>query len=168
MNNISTGAGLAIVGRGIALHPVASHVLASTPRANAASPVSLVAAVATQEAGPTIVWMGVTETQYVNSQTRGGLKYHRLWSDGRVEYRHCCWTSTYCALVPEMSEWIEIPPPIGGNGFACRTDVNGDRVVDSADLSLVLNTWGQQGGCEPEATYPCFTLGSLTNAAALK
>jgi hypothetical protein len=40
--------------------------------------------------------------------------------------------------------------------------------VDSADLSLVLNTWGQQGGCEPEATYPCFTLGSFTNAAALK
>ena len=82
MKNISTGAGLAIVGLGIALHPVLSHVLAATPNANAASPTSFVAATATGPAVPTVVWMGVTHN--VNTNTRC---YDRMWSDGRIEVR---------------------------------------------------------------------------------
>ena len=55
MKNISTGAGLAIVGLGIALHPVLSNVLAASPSANAAPLASLVASAATAQAVPTVV-----------------------------------------------------------------------------------------------------------------
>ena len=55
MKNISTGAGLAIVGLGIALHPVLSNVLAASPSANAAPLASLVVSAATAQAVPTIV-----------------------------------------------------------------------------------------------------------------
>jgi hypothetical protein len=168
MKNISTGAGLAIVGLGIALHPVLSYVLAATPNANAAAPVSVVASTATGPAVPTVVWMGVT-------QNRDFLvtNYHRMWSDGRQEARSVAfeWSQSGCSQILPIScgsQWIEIPPPPGGNGFACRSDINGDRIVNGADLTIMLNAWGQEGGCEPEATYPCLDLGSLTNAAAMK
>ena len=55
MKNISTGARLAIVGLGIALHPVLSNVLAASPSANAAPLASLVVSAATAQAVPTIV-----------------------------------------------------------------------------------------------------------------
>ncbi len=74
-----------------------------------------------------------------------------------------------CAVIPaQCDSWVEVPPPPGGNGFACRSDINGDRLVDGADLSFVLNAWGQQGGCEPEATYPCLDLGNLAGGVAFK
>jgi hypothetical protein len=172
VNNISTGAGLAIVGLGIALHPVLSHVLAATPNANAASPTSFVAATATGPAVPTVVWMGVTHN--VNTNTRC---YDRMWSDGRIEVRSVSGSyplagCSYYEFIPDScaadNPWREVPPPTGSNGFACRTDINGDRIVNGADLTIMLNAWGQEGGCEPEATYPCLDLGSLTNAAAMK
>ena len=55
--------------------------------------------------------------------------------------------------------------PLGGNGFACRADMNGDRSVDGADLGIMLNAWGQQGGCDPEAIYPCLDLTNLAGGA---
>ena len=169
MKNISTGAGLAIVGLGIALHPVLSHVLASTPHANAATPASLV--VSTGPAVPTVVWMGVT------AGTNGTRTYDRMWSDGRIEIRTVNVSTPFdspCGYEVDPlpcsfdNPWREVPPPTSGNGFACRSDINGDRIVNGADLAFVLDSWGQEGGCEPEATYPCLDLGSLTNAAAMK
>jgi len=169
MKNISTGAGLVVLGLGIALHPLVSGLVAqatAAPSSPSASAAAAVASAATAQAGPTVVWFGVTEIAYVNSQTRGGLKFFRLWSDGRLEYRYHC--NPPCGLISEMSDWIEVPPPPGGNGFACRTDINGDRLVDGSDLSFVLNAWGQQGGCEPDATYPCLDLGNLAGGVAFK
>ena len=153
MKNISTGAGLAIVGLGIALHPVLSNVLAASPSANAAPPASLVASAVAAQAAPTVVWMGVT-------QWSGEYNFYRLWSDGRLEKM-----SIYNGI---NYGWIGVPPPPGGNGFACRSDINGDRIVNGADLAFVLDSWGQNGSCEPAATYPCLDLGSLTSAAAMK
>ena len=163
MKNISTGAGLAIVGLGIALHPVLSHVLAATPNANAAGPVSLVASTATGPVDPTVVWMGVTRDY-------GWLYFHRMWSDGRLENRCCGYLYNECGVTyPSYNcDWTEVPPPPAGNGFACRSDINGDRIVNGADLAFVLDSWGQNGSCEPAATYPCLDLGSLTSAAAMK
>ncbi len=172
MKNISTGAGLAIVGLGIALHPVLSYVLAATPNANAAAPVSLVASTATGPLDPTVVWMGVTHN--VNTNTRC---YDRMWSDGRIEVRSVSGSYTLSGCSPydfiphpcaSDNPWREVPPPTGGNGFACRSDINGDRIVNGADLAFVLDSWGQNGSCEPAATYPCLDLGSLTSAAAMK
>jgi hypothetical protein len=165
MKNISTGAGLAILGLGIAVHPLLSGLASSaTASASTAPAAAALASAASAQAGPTVVWMGVT--------LEGDWTYHRLWSDGRMETRAVRGAyGTNCnAYLPTGcgTDWVEIPPPPGGNGFACRTDINGDRKVDGADLSFVLNAWGQEGGCEPEATYPCLDLGNLAGGVALK
>ncbi len=182
MKNISTGAGLAILGLGIAVHPLLSGLASSaTASASPATAAALAAASSAQAGGePTVVWMGVTRSEIRLDRTYDLITYHRLWSDGRQEIRHvevdprdvpgCEFQYTLgfdeCALA--ASNWIEVPPPPAGNGFACRTDINGDRKVDGADLSFVLNAWGQEGGCEPEATYPCLDLGNLAGGVALK
>jgi hypothetical protein len=172
MKNISTGFGLVVLGLGIALHPVLSGLVAqataspSVPSVTAAA----VASAATAQAGPTIVWMGVSfSPPYVQ------YDYHRMWSDGRIETRavqgvngqNSCGNQV---IVPSSctTDWTEIAPPSGGNGFACRTDINGDRRVDGNDLAEILVTWGPHGGCEPEATYPCLDLGDLIVGAAAK
>jgi hypothetical protein len=63
--------------------------------------------------------------------------------------------------------WLELPPPPGGDGFACRGDINGDRNVDSADLGLLIAQWGRDISCDPQPTYPCFDLNGLNmNIAA--
>jgi hypothetical protein len=167
MKNISTGAGLAILGLGIAVHPLLSGVAASaTASASTAPATAAIASATAAQAGPTVVWMGVTSFDWYYWQ------YHRLWSDGRMEVRHVGYASAPdCgANLPTGcgTDWVEVPPPPGGNGFACRTDINGDRKVDGSDLSFVLNAWGQEGGCEPEATYPCLDLGNLAGGVALK
>ena len=164
MKNISTGAGLAILGLGIAVHPVLSGLASSaTASASTAPAAAALASAASAQAGPTVVWMGVTRDY-------GYMYLHRLWSDGRFENRLCGYLNSVCDFSPSppACDWIEMSPPPGGNGFACRTDINGDRRVDGADLSFVLNAWGQQGGCEPEATYPCLDLGNLAGGVALK
>jgi hypothetical protein len=164
MKSISTGAGLAILGLGIAVHPLLAGL---APSATASAPVAAAAitAAASAQAEPTVVWFGV-------SYDTGSLfHYQRLWSDGRLERRSVSLSGFGCGTTPMIVcdwGWVEVPPPPGGNGFACRTDINGDRVVDAADLSFVLNAWGQQGGCEPDATYPCLDLGNLAGGVAMK
>jgi hypothetical protein len=130
----------------------------------AASAVSA-AAMAQKGGDPVVVWMGVSQYQ---SQTS---IYHRLWSDGRLEARRMFW-GTGCGDLPvnycDGGNWREVPPPAGGDGFACRTDINGDRVIDGVDLAEILAAWGNQGGCEPEPTYPCFNLTTPLGLQAMK
>jgi hypothetical protein len=153
MKNISTGTGLCVLGLCLASYPIIDRVM---PRAEAgATHVAAVVAAATAQnpPEPTIVWMGVTA-----STIGRGTLYHRMWSDGRLELRSVevfdnCDVTFGCA-----SNWIEVSPPQSGNGFACRPDLDGNRVVDGADLGMVLANWGPQTPCAPEATYPCLTL----------
>ena len=109
---------------------------------------------------PTVVWFGVTRDPNYASR----VTYHRLWSDGRLEVRGiehwvnpevCNW------VINANCDWREVPPPPGGDGFACRADTNGDRRVDGADLAAVLGTWGDSVSCDPQPTYPCFDLAGL-------
>jgi hypothetical protein len=154
MKNISTGTGLVALALGIAVHPILSGLAVSARASSEIISAAAVTAAATAQAGgePTVVWFGVT-------QWSGSRDFYRLWSDGRLEYR------TYNGV---SSGWTEVPAPPGGNGFACRADINGDRVIDGADLTFVLSSWGQQGSCEPEATYPCLDLGNLVGNVAVK
>lgn len=107
--------------------------------------------------------------------------FYRMWSDSRIEVRLLNFSSigpvlcsgqgviaTYCAgdPLPADSGWLELPPPPGGDGFACRTDINGDRTVNAADLGLLIAQWGEGVSCDPQPTYPCFDLGNLSIAAA--
>ena len=56
---------------------------------------------------------------------------------------------------------MELPAAPGGEGYACRSDVNGDRRVDGIDLATLLSQWGDGVSCDPQPTYPCFDLGNL-------
>jgi hypothetical protein len=161
MKNISTGFGLCVLGLGIAAWPVLDRLM---PQANAVGVGSIAPAVATAALAqdgpaPTVVWMGSTQQTY-----QGMTFFHRLWSDGRLEIRSVtprfntvfgCWQMLG---VECSSPWFEIPAPPGGNGFACRADLDGNRTVDGADLGIILANWGQQPPCEPEATFPCMTI----------
>jgi hypothetical protein len=167
MKNFSTGAGLAVLGLGIALHPLLSNLASSAIASASTVPAAAaLASAASTQTVPTVVWFGATFDRWQDTHY-----YHRLWSDGRLEARRVSlrWdgTCSYSQTPSQCDRWFEIPPPPGGNGFACRTDINGDRKVDGADLSFVLNAWGQEGGCEPEATYPCLDLGNLAGGVAL-
>lgn len=162
------GIGLCVIGAALMMQSGNSaHGASTMPSVVAASIVSTAIA----QAEPTVVWMGVTQTsgEHFNG-VPGSITYHRLWSDGRLESR-CVVIPAIpsCAPLPVCNgNWIELPPPTGGNGFACRTDINGDRIVDGADLAFVLNAWDEEGGCEPEATYPCLDLTILVGGAAVK
>ena len=154
MKNISTGTGLCVLGLCLASYPIIDRVM---PRAEAsATHVAAVVAAATAQVPPepTVVWMGVTDSA-------SGITYHRLWSDGRMEIRNVGFQygDDFCNPLPICSgEWVEIPPPPSGNGFACRADLDGNRIIDGADLGMVLANWGPQTPCAPEATYQCLTL----------
>ena len=92
---------------------------------------------------------------------------YRLWSDGRLERRYLGYQNgNSCTFYPFQCDWEEIAPPPGGDGFACRTDINGDRSVNAADLGLLIAQWGDGVSCDPQPTYPCFDLGNLSIAAA--
>ncbi|MDB4633063.1 hypothetical protein OAG01_01330 [bacterium] len=116
-----------------------------------------------------------------DTSSEGG--FYRLWSDGRIEVRKIRFDDTasvtLCGsgLVESFNisscgsgfvdtGWLELPPPPGGDGFACRTDINGDRTVNAADLGLLIAQWGEGVSCDPQPTYPCFDLGNLSIAAA--
>ena len=172
--NAMAGA-VALVGTGICMIGGAM-LLQQTPHANATASVpsyastAIVAAAAAQMT-PTVVWMGMTE----GVGSAGLLIFTRLWSDGTLEARSVRpnLTSGDCAYSLQLvgfcasSNWIEVPPPPAGNGFACRSDVNGDRRVDGADLASLLGNWGENMACEPEPTYPCLDL-SLAGGGALR
>ena len=152
MKNISTGTGLALLAGSL----LASTVIIRLGTGDQVAHAEVPAPVAVQ-AEPTVVWMGVTAYDYA------GWTYHRLWSNGIQEMRWVRATYGYeCGWRMSPADctfpWIEIPPPPSGNGFACRSDLNGDRTVDGADLSFILANWGPQQPCEPEATYPCMTI----------
>ena len=151
MKNLSTGTGIALLAGAIVAYPILDRVI---PKASAN--------VTHAGAGPTVVWMGVTSSSNNSMQI-----YHRLWSDGKQEVRTIeggfapggsCgdfveWIPSSCSM-----NWRELPPSPSGNGFACRTDLDGNRVVDGADLGLILANWGPQTPCSPEPEYPCMTI----------
>jgi hypothetical protein len=91
---------------------------------------------------------------------------YRLWSDGRLERRPLGYPGSDCIFSAVQCDWREIPPAPGGDGFACRGDINGDRSVNAADLGLLIAQWGDGVSCDPQPTYPCFDLGNLRIAAA--
>jgi hypothetical protein len=163
MKNLSTGTGLCIAGLCAVAFPFAQKLANVDSEAHAGvqtSAMTAVASTATAQVTPTIVWMGVSNlagTAYVDN-------LYRLWSDGRLEMR-CVYYSYDCSAAPGSSEWREVAPPPGGIGFACRADLDGNRVIDGADLGIVLSNWGPQPPCAPAASFPCFSIsgGNLRN-----
>jgi hypothetical protein len=178
MKNLSTGTGLALLSAAILGSTIIMRFGPADQAAHAAPPMEAakaIAAASTAQVTPTIVWMGVTRA--INGgyggQSLPEFVYHRLWSDGRQEVRTVLGTypeagapSHPCGYYPEFVpsgcsfNWREIAPPPSGTGFACRADVDGNRIVDGADLGVILSNWGPQPPCEPEVSFPCFTMAS--------
>ncbi len=138
MKNISTGTGLCVLGVCLASYPIIDRVM---PRAEAgATHVAAVVAAATAQVPPepTVVWYGWS----MGDPFLGQLI--RAWSDGRVEnMRVSGGGGTYCgpnAQPPCVSPWFVISDP--NSGYNASADINFDSKVDGADLSQVLNDWG--------------------------
>ncbi len=141
--SISTGAGLALLAAAVAVH----GWLSQTP----AGPIAYGAAAAL--GGPTVVAFDVTGDG-------GDFYLWRLWSDGTVEYRFAGFRPSECSPLDDWGcgQWRTLPAT--GDGYACRPDVNGDRVVDGADLATVLGAWGPAPDCTPLPPIEC-TLGQV-------
>ena len=176
--NAMAGA-VALVGTGLCMIGGAM-LLQQTPHANATASLpsfasTAIVAAATTQTTPTVIWFGVsTEWMQTIYGPPGSYVtfYHRLWSDGRQEVRKvvmgfqppCGQLNFDCS---PTTDWLDVPPPPSGNGLACRTDINGDRRIDGADLGLMLGDWGSSGSCEPQPTYPCLDL-SLAGGGAVR
>ena len=153
MKNLSTGTGLALLATAIVAYPIVNRISSVDQTAHASVPVAAIAAAATAQANPepTIVWYGVASnsTQFVYNGNNGFMLL-RAWSDGRVEglLRHidaaygggpCSGVYPY-SQCPNTQGWFVISDP--SNGYAYRSDITADQVVDGADLATMLADWG--------------------------
>jgi hypothetical protein len=140
MKNLSTGTGLAILAGAALAYPFVSSL---APNANAVgigtTAVSAVAAAATAQGAPTIVWYGTSQANWAD----GGF-FFRAWSDGKVEIRSWYWPggqnacgnpSTFC-----VQPWRVLNDPASGLTF--DADLNFDEAVDGNDLGMMLAKWG--------------------------
>jgi hypothetical protein len=141
MKNISTGTGLCVLGLCLASYPIIDRVM---PRAEAgATHVAAVVAAATAQVPPepTIVWYQVIAASASSTHYFAGTVF-RAWSDGKVEYRlfggwpNGCQLGSYANCV----DWQVFSDP--NSGYNAAADINFDSKVDGADLSQVLNDWG--------------------------
>jgi hypothetical protein len=153
MKNLSTGTGLALLATAIVAYPIVNRISSVDQTAHASVPVAAIAAAATAQANPepTIVWYGTdTLPQSYLSQTWSCSTIWRAWSDGKVEAMVTrrsmtgyngnpldtwCTESGFCT-----SGWKVVSSP--SQGYAYRSDITADQVVDGADLATMLADWG--------------------------
>lgn len=144
MKNLSTGTGLALLATAIVAYPLVNRISSVDQTAHASVPVAAIAAAATAQANPepTIVWYGSSQAGL--NDNGGPLTVIRAWSDGRIEAtagnfyssggpNPCNWNSVTCG-------WVTISSP--SQGYAYRSDITADQVVDGADLATMLADWG--------------------------
>ena len=115
-----------------------------------AEPVAVATSSVTGPSEPYIVEYDFT------SNTNG--TYHnvyRIWSDGSIEIRRWVWGPN-CSN-PQPAEaclgWTLFSG--SSDGYACRSDIDGDRQVDFDDLLMVINDWSQPAICNPHPEIEC-------------
>ena len=152
MKNLSTGTGLALLATAIVAYPIVNRISSVDQTAHASVPVAAIAAAATAQAKaePTIVWYHAIAREYPYAQmgTYGSQFWLvRAWSDGRIEARHVnsfgsdlndCNPTTNPN--PCVSRWVTVSTP--SEGYAYRSDITADQVVNGADLATMLADWG--------------------------
>ncbi len=141
MNNLSTGTGLVALSAAILGSTIIMRFGPADQAAHAALPMEAakaIAATATAQVTPTIVWYG-TSGFSSNAWNLGVI--FRSWSDGRVEMKRIHGSGDPCAeaLVCNPA-WIVISDP--AQGLTYRSDINFDAKVDGADLGQLLADWG--------------------------
>ena len=142
MKNISTGFGLCVAAAAALAYPFVSSL---APSANASAVIAAAATVstaATAQAGPTIVWYGISPPSgNTYSGEYDGVVF-RAWSDGRIEYRMFDPRGPDCSMSLGSAEctWRLFSDP--AQGLTYRSDINFDEKVDGADLGQLLADWG--------------------------
>ena len=142
MKNLSTGTGLALLATAIVAYPIVNRISSVDQTAHASVPVAAIAAAATAQANPepTIVWYGVVPG---NGNSYEPLVL-RAWSDGTIEAKRIQQYSAsgFCDFEtgPCYSQWQVYSTP--SQGYAYRSDITADEVVDGADLATMLADWG--------------------------
>ena len=128
-----------------------------------AEPAAVATASVTEPSEPYVV-----EYDFITT-TRGGAGFNagftsglvalRIWSDGLIEQKN--WTmgsnnsGPYCPREAESCDSGWIPLPGSSDGYACRSDIDGDRQVDFDDLLMVINDWAQPAICNPHPEIDC-------------
>ncbi len=152
MKNISTGTGLALLATAIVAYPIVNRISSVDQTAHASVPVAAIAAAATGQvkAEPTIVWYGSTsDSAGASGRVWSYTALQRAWSDGRIEVKYVrkalldwnkgqdfsCTPLDLCE-----SDWFLVSD--FSNGYAYRSDITADQVVDGADLATMLADWG--------------------------
>ena len=176
MKNLGLAGAVALCGIGLILIGLGSF---RTQTVYAAPAVAASAAVQ-DKSEPTIVWMDQSTSSPEGVFQEGTASLWRMWSDGKIEVRSIRMASVYgvtcssnsildqvdcgtAGVIPFDTGWIELPAPPGGEGYACRSDVNGDRRVDGVDLATLLSQWGDGVSCDPQPSYDCLQLSDLNS-----
>ena len=142
------GVGLCVIGAALMMQN------GNSAHAAGGVPLAAVAAVAHAQAGPTVVWYGLS--QATNSWALTGMGGYvlqhenigvlsRAWSDGRVE---ALTFGVGCGAVGLCSGWVTLNDPSAG--FKAAADINADELVDGADLASILGNWGDA----PRVPFP--------------
>ncbi len=154
MKNISTGTGIALLAGAILGSTIIIRYGPADQAAHAAPPMEAAKAVAAAVTAqvppePTIVWYGAVHNgrfAFCSGSCLGiperSSEYSvlfRAWSDGRVEGKKVC-TGDSCGGGLSAGGWFVISDP--NSGYNAAADINFDSKVDGADLSQVLNDWG--------------------------
>ena len=103
----------------------------------------------------------IVEYDFVVNAAGGGgtsaLMAIRTWSDGLIETRRWNYGGNTCTNQPQpcsdMHTWE--PLPGSSEGYACRADIDGDRMIDYDDLLMVLSNWSQPAICNPHPEIEC-------------
>jgi hypothetical protein len=132
------GVGFCLIGAGLVLQSGVAAQARAEPTA-----AGLVSAFAAAQAGPTVVWYGVSSPSNYFAVTQPIL--FRAWSDGTVEAKVVSYSPNSLVCPPSnpigcTSDWVVIASPT--QGFKAASDINADQKVDGADLAMILGNWG--------------------------
>ena len=104
--------------------------------------------------GPTEPYIVEYDITGIDNES-GVLAATRIWSDGLIEARQWLWDNS-CSPESEplaCGEWRVLPG--SSEGYACRSDIDGDRRVDFDDLLMVISNWSQPAICNPHPDIEC-------------
>jgi len=138
MKNLSTGTGIALLAGAIVSFPFINNIASNANASAVTAAAAAVSTAATAQAGPTIVWYGLSPASTGSGGLMGAM--FRAWSDGRIEYRPFFPSAPFSGSTCDLY----LGQPVGGcgwrvfadpaQGLTYRSDINFDEKVDGADL----------------------------------
>lgn len=138
------GVGLCTIGGGLMMQSGSAAHAGSMPLAATAA----IAAATHTQAGPTVVWYGVSSPSAFNGGSFPGVLF-RAWSDGTTEGRLFNPINRgWCGLSDPCQAWTVFTSP--NEGYRAAADINADEKVDAPDLAAVLSNWGDA----PRVPFP--------------